>query len=241
MTNEQQVQQATPAVAPATPPVAEPIAQQQVQSIPYSRFAEVVAEKNATKTQLQAMEQKLQQMANVISGGQQGSLPQFQTAEELVAYVNKQVDDKLEAAKKEYIEPIQQRDKLMTYNSIVEGYFSQRQEAAQIRHQMDAYTATLPQEEKSLLQEMIVGQGLRGRTDALDWIYSVVASQNQNQIQQATEESRQTQANQAFSPQPYRVMRQVEPTTQESIAQAIQKNRLKPDFSGVFARHIPSQ
>jgi hypothetical protein len=226
---EQQVQGTEQGTIPAQPSVSPVEQAPKPEAIPYGRFAEVVAQKNQAAAEVQALKEQMKNLANVITGQpSKSNLPKFETAEELTEYTIKMAEDRVSAKIQEAEQKLLQRDRVMTFTGQVENYFSANPNAAQLRNEMNAYTAGLNQD----MQEAIINSVAQGRTDMLDMIYSLVAAQNQGKLKNMAEENRNRQAPMATGPNTFRSVRVGEPTWGEQIKQA----RDTKNFLGVWGQ-----
>lgn len=223
MDNNNQVAQ------PVNQPVAQPQeqVQQAPQAIPYDRFASVIAERNSLRDQLN-------QVAGQIAQAQpqpSNSVGGINTVEDLLSVVEQKVSARLGDAERTRLQPLENQLKDYRFQNTVEGYFASSPEKAQLRQDMDAYTASLTPQEQAFLKDSIAN----GRTQWLDNIYHSVAMQKQNSlVNQATQQSHQN-AGIAQTPTQYRTMGQVEPTLGDKINQAKQTR----DWSSVFQSMVP--
>ena len=223
MDNNNQVAQ------PVNQPVAQPQeqVQQAPQAIPYDRFASVIAERNSLRDQLN-------QVAGQIAQAQpqpSNSVGGINTVEDLLSVVEQKVSARLGDAERTRLQPLENQLKDYRFQNTVEGYFASSPEKAQLRQDMDAYTASLTPQEQAFLKDSIAN----GRTQWLDNIYHSVAMQKQNSlVNQATQQSQQV-AGIAQTPTQYRTMGQVEPTLGDKINHAKQTR----DWSSVFQSMVP--
>lgn len=214
---------------PVNQPVAQPQQQepQAPQAIPYDRFASVIAERNSLRDQLN-------QVAGQIAQAQpqpSNSVGGINTVEDLLSVVEQKVSARLGDAERTRLAPLENQLKDYRFQNTVEGYFASSPEKAQLRQDMDAYTASLTPQEQAFLKDSIAN----GRTQWLDNIYHSVAMQKQNSlVNQATQQSHQN-AGIAQTPTQYRTMGQVEPTLGDKINQAKQTR----DWSSVFQSMVP--
>jgi len=217
------------AAQPVNQPVAQPQeqVQQAPQAIPYDRFASVIAERNSLRDQLN------QVATQMVQAQPQPSTPVggINTVEDLLGAVRSEISSQLGNAQKTYIAPLQEQVKDYRFQNTVEGYFASSPEKAQLRQDMDAYTASLTPQEQAFLKDSVAN----GRTQWLDNIYHSVAQQKQSSlVNQATKQSHQN-AGIAQTPTQYRTFGQVEPTLGDKINQAKQTR----DWSSVFKSMVP--
>lgn len=215
--------QAQPVQVPA-----QPVMEQQPsmpQSIPYSRFAEVVAQKNAALEQLNQYQQMQAQQP------QQSSQGRLETVDDLFSAVDQKVQRKLEEAYQARLAPLEQGMKDYRFQGTIENYFASSPDKAQLRADMDAYTATLTPQEQNFLKESIA----QGRTQWLDNIYYTVATQKQNSLVNQASRQNQQSAGFAQSPQQFRTIGAVEPTLGDKIQNAKQTGK----WNDVFASLVP--
>lgn len=223
MDNNNQVAQ------PVNQPVAQPQeqVQQAPQAIPYDRFASVIAERNSLRDQLNQVATQMVQAQPQPSTPVQG----INTVEDLLSVVEQKVSARLGDAERTRLQPLENQLKDYRFQNTVEGYFASSPEKAQLRQDMDAYTASLTPQEQAFLKDSIAN----GRTQWLDNIYHSVAMQKQNSlVNQATQQSHQN-AGIAQTPTQYRTMGQAEPTLGDKINQAKQTR----DWSSVFQSMVP--
>lgn len=223
MDNNNQVAQ------PVNQPVAQPQeqVQQAPQAIPYDRFASVIAERNQLRDQLNQVATQMVQAQPQPSTPVQG----INTVEDLLSVVEQKVSARLGDAERTRLQPLENQLKDYRFQNTVEGYFASSPEKAQLRADMDAYTASLTPQEQAFLKDSIAN----GRTQWLDNIYHSVATQRQNSlVNQATQQSQQV-AGIAQTPTQYRTMGQVEPTLGDKINHAKQTR----DWSSVFQSMVP--
>jgi hypothetical protein len=217
----------------AAQPVNQPVAQPQQQepqapsAIPYDRFASVIAERNSLRDQLN-------QVAGQIAQAQpqpSNSVGGINTVEDLLSVVEQKVSARLGDAERTRLAPLENQLKDYRFQNTVEGYFASSPEKAQLRQDMDAYTASLTPQEQAFLKDSVAN----GRTQWLDNIYHSVAQQKQSSlVNQATKQSHQN-AGIAQTPTQYRTFGQVEPTLGDKINQAKQTR----DWSSVFKSMVP--
>lgn len=199
--------------------------------VPQGRFNQVYA-------QNKAMEQKIAQYEQELARVQQTAQPQptnsgsgINTVEDLLSVVEQKVSARLGDAERTRLQPLENQLKDYRFQNTVEGYFASSPEKAQLRQDMDAYTASLTPQEQAFLKDSIAN----GRTQWLDNIYHSVAMQKQNSlVNQATQQSQQV-AGIAQTPTQYRTMGQVEPTLGDKINHAKQTR----DWSSVFQSMVP--
>lgn len=197
-------------------------------TVPYSRFKEVNAERAELASKVQQYEQSLAQQSQ--PQPQANGQPMPSTVDELINHVMSQVDNKLNTAYQEKLAPIEQRLQTERFSSAVENYFSTPEKAA-LRTEMDAYTLTMTPQEQSFIKERITA----GDTKWLDNIYYAVASQRQANAQQQAAAQANKSAFRATTPTPYKSVNTVPLSRQDYINQAKQTG----DWSSMFAQMIP--
>lgn len=196
------------------------------QAIPYSRFAEVVAERNALRDQVGQIVMQPQQAPVQPSIG-----VGINTVEELLAAVDRSVEGKLNNAYQSRLAPLENNIKDYRFQNTVEGYFASSPEKSQLRADMDSYTASLTPQEQQFLKDSIA----QGRTQWLDNIYHTVATQKQSSlVNQANQQSQQS-AGIAQTPTQYRTLGQVQP----SLGDKIQNAKQTRNWSSVFQSMVP--
>lgn len=210
----QQYQQTGPAQAqtpnqPAPAPVS---------NVPYDRFSQAIAEKNQYKQAVEVLSQQLNQVKGAVQAPSNQSLPQFQTADELVAYVTKKAeeiaDTKLKTAYDQYIAPIEQERVAARVNSTVQNFYAGNPDAASLKTEIDQTFDSLTENDRNAIIQSIGA----GNTFFLDSLYRTVASKRSQNVQNLTQEQIKQQTNQALSPNMYRTVRTVEPSRAEHIA-----------------------
>jgi len=217
------------AAQPVNQPVAQPQQQepQAPQAIPYDRFASVIAERNTLRDQLNQVAGQMAQAQPQPSTSVQG----INTVDELLNAVNQTLDKRFSQAETTRLAPLENQLKDYRFQNTVEGYFASSPEKAQLRQDMDAYTASLTPQEQAFLKDSVAN----GRTQWLDNIYHSVAQQKQSSlVNRATQQSHQN-AGIAQTPTQYRTMGQVEPTMGDKINHAKQTR----DWSSVFQSMVP--
>ena len=204
-----------------------PVEPQQPQSIPYSRFAEVVAQKNEYAQRLAAIQQP-QQPAAV-------NADPYANINDIQGLVNAVKQETLKEVQSQYqreVLPIKQQLESQAFNGVVENYFSSP-EKAQLRQDMDNYTASLPENEKQFLKQAI----LQGRTQYLDHIYYTIANQKQMQMQQMASQNANQNSAAAQTPQQYRTAVMPQQTLHDKIGNAQQSG----NWSSVFDSLVPRE
>lgn len=197
-------------------------------TIPYSRFKEIVGEKNALQEQLGQYRQVLEQLQEQQSSAPAGTPS---TVDELMAQVNAQVSKALDSAYKSKVAPLEQYLQDQSFNSVVENYFSSSPEKAALRNEMNAYTSNMAPEEVQFIKKAVTN----GNTRWLDNIYYAVASQRQANAQQMANQNASYQANMAVSPTPYKTMATMPMSKKEVLNQAKETG----DWTNVFGSMVP--
>ena len=222
--------------------VAEESAPAIVNAVPYSRFKQVNDAKNAQSEQNDLLRAKISMLeqggqdAYPVNNVQQQNDSGFNTVDDLVSHVDNMVSDRLNQAYADKVAPLNDYVQGQAINSSVENYFSTAPDKAVLRDQMDAYTATMTPDEQTFLK----GQLLQGNTKWLDNIYAIVATEQNEAVQQMSNDSVQQQVNMATSPQPYKVVRAGEASQTDKIAQAKQSGN-RQDWTEVFRGMIPGK
>lgn len=224
-------------------PVTEKPEPRQAQSeyVPYDRFQKVIEDRNQLADQVANLSDKFNQILSKQADQHlKEPLPNFETTDQLVSYIDRMTDQKLQAqmqaAYEKEIRPIKEKELQMTYLNGVESYFARNQRAAALRDEMDRYTANL----SPIRQQAIVNDVLDGRFDALDEVFYLVSAKNQDKIEGIATKSQQQQVNQAYNPNPYKQQRSVAPSLGDYKSNAIEQARqtgrgdFSPFFQGLF-------
>jgi hypothetical protein len=198
-------------------------------AIPYSRFKEVIGQKNELAAKIAQYEQILANQAVQQPAYQQPqSAPQINTVDDLLGVVQSLVDQKLNQAYETKLKPVEGYMQNSQFTSNVERYFSDPAKA-QVRAEMDAYTASLdPQSQEFLKQQIRVGN-----TRMLDAIHYQILAEKGQSVQQQANQQAQGMANIAQQPQPFRVVRQGDPTLQDIKQNALQSGNYKNFFAAI--------
>jgi hypothetical protein len=216
------------ATAQAQPVAPQPSVDNDGNRIPYPRFQEVVGQKNALAEENARLKSVLGQVSNTLNP--QETLPQFETAEQLAKYIedktNRNVEQKLNEAYERFIAPIQQKEMLSVYGNGVEKYFASDPQAAEIRADMDAFTATLPDWKKQALIQGVMNNDY----DMLNSIKSRILESKAKNIQGQVSQSLHAQVPMAQAPQPFRTVASIPASKETLIANA----KATKDWSGVF-------
>lgn len=200
----------------------QPQAQQNPQYIPYDRFKQVIDQRNQYQAELQKL--ATQQQGYTDTTPQSG----INTVDDLLGLVEQKLDARLNKVYEEKLKPVESYVHATQFNANVERYFSDQSKAA-VRQDMDAYTATLDPD----TQQLLVKQIRSGNTQLLDAIYYQVAAQRGANVQTQTTQNVASMANMAQQPQPFRVIRQGEPTFDDIKQNALQTGNFKDVFKAM--------
>lgn len=202
-------------------------------SIPYDRFSEVVQQKNEYKERADRLESALLQFSNSQSSKSpeesSDRLPEFQTAEELVSYLNKRTTDQLEKA----IEPIKSHFMENNYKANLDRFFSENQGAKSVLPEMDAYVDKLSSSRKSV----IVNSVLAGDYSAVNEIYYTVMAQKNSNIQSIVDKSVSDETKKIVNPAQYRTARTTDPSRDDLFNQGKKTGNFRP-FLTEFANSM---
>lgn len=206
------------------------IPQAQSNYVPYDRFAQVIAERNELKQALQSgqVRPELQRFTQV-QQTPQGIQPQsIGTVDDLLTAVSQMVENKLSQTYESRIKPVEEYVYRTQHGANLERYFSDPARSS-VRQEMEAYYRQLDPQS----QQFIDAQVLRGNTNWLDTIHAQVLSQKGMVAQQQATQSVQGMANVAQQPQPFRVIRQGEPTFEDIKQNALQTGNFKDVFKAI--------
>jgi hypothetical protein len=192
-------------------------------AIPYSRFKEVIAQKNELANKIAQYEQMLNQPQ-----AQNPGQSQVNTVDDLLGVVDKLVEQKLNQAYEQKLKPVESYMQSTQFNSNVERYFGDPAKA-QVRAEMDAYTATLDPQSQQFLKQQIMA----GNTRMLDAIHYQILAEKGQFVQQQANQQAQGMASIAQQPQPFRVVRQGDPTLQDIKQNALQSGNFKNFFAAI--------
>ena len=112
-----------------------------VQSVPYTRFQEVIQQKNEMAQRLAAYEAQQAQMQQ--SAVNANAAPQINTVDDLLNVVRQDVRNELEQAYASKLKPIEDQFQRTNLVTNVERYYANQPEASKIRGQIDQYFDTL--------------------------------------------------------------------------------------------------
>jgi len=220
--DEQNQAQQPQATQPTMGQEAQPQMEQQPQeqgNIPYARFKEVIAQKNQLAAQLASLQQQPQTQA---------VQNEVNTVEDLLSVVQKLVDTRLNEAYETKVKPVESYVQNSQFNANVERYFSDPKKA-EVRAEMDAYTATLDPESQRFLKAQLVN----GNTRMLDAIFYQIQAERGHQVQTQAQAQTRGMAEAAAHPMPFKTIRTGEPSLGDIKQSAIQTGDFKNFFHSI--------
>jgi hypothetical protein len=191
-------------------------------AIPYARFKEVIAQKNQLAERLSQLESRMQQAPT------QAVQNEMNTVEDLLGMVQQMVDTKLNEAYETKLRPVESYMQNSQFSSNIERYFA-TPDKADVRAEMDAYTATLDPQSQAFLKQQIMA----GNTRMLDAIYYQIKAEKGTQAQQQVQQQVQGMARHANQPQPFRTVRTGDPTISDIKQGALQSGNFRDFFNAI--------
>jgi hypothetical protein len=194
-------------------------------AIPYARFKEVISQKNSLAGELNQIKAQLESMQ---ASPQAQSQPGISTVEDLLAHVQSLVDTKLNEAYETKLKPVESYVTESRFSSGVERYFSDPAKA-EVRQEMDAYTAMLDPQSQQFLKQQI----MNGNYRMLDAVYHQIKAEKGQSAQTQAYANAQGMAQVAQQPQPFRTIRTGEPSINEIKQGALQTGNFKEFFKSI--------
>lgn len=191
-------------------------------AIPYHRFKEVNEQKNLLAQEVALLRQ---QMGSVTQPKQSG---QVETVDDLIRVMDERLNGKAKEFEEQRLKPLEQKIQTQNFDNNVDRYFANPEKAA-VRDQMDAYTATMDEEDRAHLMARVA----KGDMRRLNEIYHQVRSEAQGNTQAQAQAQANATAKVATQANPYRVIRDGQQSIQDLKQNAIQSGNFKSVFEAL--------